>query len=95
MQEIAVLSCVPKKEPKKGTLGICLLPSLTAMKRARVTALFLFIADVTAQLDRESSPPHLVFLCISVVKNKNIEFLRKLYIKRLKNVILAFTIKPL
>ncbi|PCI42807.1 MAG: hypothetical protein COB41_08705 [Proteobacteria bacterium] len=60
MQKIPVLSCVPKKEPKKGALAICLFPSLTAMKRARVTA----------QLDRERSPPHLVFLCASVAKNK-------------------------
>jgi len=43
------LSCLPKKDAKKGTLAIFFSPSLTVIKRARDTALFLFITDVSAQ----------------------------------------------
>jgi len=37
---------------KEDPLTIYLFPSLTAFKRARVTALFLLLADVTAQLEQ-------------------------------------------
>ncbi len=45
-------------ESKKGTLAICLFPSLTCFKRARVTALNLLKHDVSAHLEQGLLPSH-------------------------------------
>jgi len=51
-----------KKESKKGTLAICLVPPLTVIKRARDTAFTHLIADVAAHLEQGISALMLVSL---------------------------------